>query len=280
MVPSYKERKIYLKKYLICSDLDGTLLLKNQTISQKTLDLLQQLIEEGHHFAVATGRMYNSATDFAKLVHPKANVIASNGALVAVSGEIIQKEKMKQSALLQTFILCQNHDLPVFFFSTDTVYYTQNPPYYFTDEEDKGRVNATKLIAIKTKETFLEHADQFINGIVIEEEDFDKLAALRHELEKLSDISILSSHENNIEILPKNMDKKLAVKKLATYLDIKPENVISFGDGENDIGMLEVAGAGVAMENASEIVKKSAGYVTTANDADGIYYFLKNYLNR
>ncbi|MBC1611706.1 HAD hydrolase family protein, partial [Listeria welshimeri] len=40
-----------MKKYLICSDLDGTLLLKNQTISQKTLDLLQQLIEEGHHFA-------------------------------------------------------------------------------------------------------------------------------------------------------------------------------------------------------------------------------------
>ncbi|EAD7988687.1 Cof-type HAD-IIB family hydrolase, partial [Listeria monocytogenes] len=40
------------------------------------------------------------------------------------------------------------------------------------------------------------------------------------------------------------------------------------------------AGAGVAMENASELVKKSADFVTTANDADGIYYFLKKHLNR
>ncbi|EAC7272409.1 Cof-type HAD-IIB family hydrolase [Listeria monocytogenes] len=269
-----------MEKYLICSDLDGTLLLKNQTISPKTLNLLHQLIEEGHHFAVSTGRMYNSATDFAKLVHPKADVIASNGGVVAVSGEIIQQEKMKQSALLETFLLCQNHDLPVFFFSTDTVFYTKNPPYYFTDEEDKGRVNATKLVAIKSREIFLEHADQFINGIVIEEEDFDKLAVLRSELEKLFDVSILSSHANNIEILPKDMDKKYAVKNLAAHLNIKPENVITFGDGENDIGMLEVAGAGVAMENASELVKKSADFVTTANDADGIYYFLKKHLNR
>lgn len=52
------------------------------------------------------------------------------------------------------------------------------------------------------------------------------------------------------------MDKKYAVKNLAAHLNIKPENVITFGDGENDIGMLEVAGAGVAMENASELVKK------------------------
>ncbi len=50
--------------------------------------------------------------------------------------------------------------------------------------------------------------------------------------------------------------KKYAVKNLAAHLNIKPENVITFGDGENDIGMLEVAGAGVAMENASELVKK------------------------
>ncbi|HBL8261494.1 TPA: HAD-IIB family hydrolase, partial [Listeria monocytogenes] len=96
----------------------------------------------------------------------------------------------------------------------------------------------------------------------------------------LSDVSILSSHANNIEILPKDMDKKYAVKNLAAHLNIKPENVITFGDGENDIGMLEVAGAGVAMENASELVKKSADFVTTANDADGIYYFLKKHLNR
>ncbi|ARM71676.1 TPA_asm: Cof-type HAD-IIB family hydrolase [Listeria monocytogenes] len=269
-----------MEKYLICSDLDGTLLLKNQTISPKTLDLLQQLMEEGHHFAVATGRMYNSATDFAKMVHPKADVIASNGGVVAVSGEIIQQSTMKKSALLESFSLCQAHDLAVFFFSTNTVYYTKTPPSYFSDEEDKGRVNATKLVAVQTEQAFLEHYDQFVNGIVIEEEDFDKLGALRSELEKLADVSILSSHANNIEILPKDMDKKYAVKKLADYLKVKPENVITFGDGENDIGMLEVAGVGIAMDNASDLVKKSADYVTTANDADGIYYFLKQHLNR
>ena len=50
---------------------------------------------------------------------------------------------------------------------------------------------------------------------------------------------------------------------------------MAFGDGENDISMLKAAGAGVAMGNASEIVKQAADLVTKTNDEDGVAYIIE-----
>ena len=73
-----------------------------------------------------------------------------------------------------------------------------------------------------------------------------------------------------LEILPKGVDKATAIEKLLLMLRCTREELICFGDGYNDMTMLEYAGMGVAMGNAKDEVKAVADYITSGNDEDGI----------
>ena len=73
----------------------------------------------------------------------------------------------------------------------------------------------------------------------------------------------------------KNIDKAASLQRLIEKLGIKQEEVISFGDGYNDLTMIKFAGLGVAMENSVDDVKQFADYVTLSNDDEGIYECLK-----
>nr|WP_263849684.1 HAD-IIB family hydrolase [Lacticaseibacillus camelliae] len=66
--------------YLIVSDVDGTLAIDNTTITAHTSAVINQLLDRGHQFYLATGRMHALAENMAKQIGPRAEIIASNGA--------------------------------------------------------------------------------------------------------------------------------------------------------------------------------------------------------
>lgn len=88
-------------------------------------------------------------------------------------------------------------------------------------------------------------------------------------------LSIYRSAPYFIEIMAQNIDKAKSLDCLVRELGIKQEEVIAFGDGYNDLTMIEYAGLGVAMANAVDGVKEKADVVTKSNDEDGIAYMLK-----
>ena len=73
-----------------------------------------------------------------------------------------------------------------------------------------------------------------------------------------------------------NIDKAASLDKLVKMIHLTKEEVIAFGDGFNDLSLIEYAGCGVAMANAVDEVKERADVVTLSNDEDGIAYMLKN----
>lgn len=77
-------------------------------------------------------------------------------------------------------------------------------------------------------------------------------------------------HEGGVDIIAKGGGKRTAVLRYLEENDILPEEIIAFGDGENDVGMLQLAGIGIAMGNAEEKVKLAADYVTADIDDGGI----------
>ena len=81
------------------------------------------------------------------------------------------------------------------------------------------------------------------------------------------------------ELYNPKISKGQALKNLAEYYNIPRENIIAFGDGENDIEMLEYAYHGVAMGNSSDNVKKHARHVTDNIWNNGVYKFLSNFFN-
>ena len=75
----------------------------------------------------------------------------------------------------------------------------------------------------------------------------------------------------------KNGGKVVGIEKMLEHHGITKEEIIAFGDGENDLEMLAFAGVGVAMGNADEEVKEVADYVTTDIDDDGIWNACKHF---
>ena len=91
---------------------------------------------------------------------------------------------------------------------------------------------------------------------------------------------ITSSVPEYIEFVKKGIKKSEAIKFIMEKYQIKQEEVMTMGDGENDIEMLKFAGLGVAMENAREDVKKVANVVSTSNNEDGVANAIEKYILR
>jgi Cof subfamily protein (haloacid dehalogenase superfamily) len=81
-----------------------------------------------------------------------------------------------------------------------------------------------------------------------------------------------------VEILPPGASKGMALKLLLKDMKIASENILAVGDAENDIEMIQLAGIGVAMEQAAQDVKDAADYVVASNDADGVAEALERFV--
>ena len=93
-----------------------------------------------------------------------------------------------------------------------------------------------------------------------------------------SRLNVFRSDPYYVEILPKFVDKGVAVDKLIKHLDVKKDKVICVGDSYNDLPMLRLAGFGVAMGNAQDEVKEAADYVTESNDENGVARVIEKFM--
>ena len=92
------------------------------------------------------------------------------------------------------------------------------------------------------------------------------------------ELSIYRSAPFFVEIMAQGIDKAASLDRLVKHMGIKREEVMAFGDGYNDLSMIEYAGMGVSMANGVDEVKENADFVTLSNDEDGIAYALEKLL--
>lgn len=116
-----------------------------------------------------------------------------------------------------------------------------------------------------------EGAEIYQACVYVTGEEEQVLAPIRHSCE------VTRWHDGGVDVIAKDGGKRTAVRRYLEELGITPEEAIAFGDGENDMGMLELAGIGVALGNAEEAVKKAADYVTADIDDDGVAKALKHF---
>jgi Cof subfamily protein (haloacid dehalogenase superfamily) len=96
--------------------------------------------------------------------------------------------------------------------------------------------------------------------------------------ERFPEIKITSSTWNDLEFNNPSAHKGSSLARFAEHLGFGLENCMSFGDGRNDLTMIEAAGIGVAMENAVEEVKAAADYITKSNDEDGVAEAIRKFV--
>ncbi len=250
---------------LLAIDLDGTLLtpLPNKHITPRTYKALRQAVDAGMVIVIATGQTLSVLQNVCAELPLSAPQIIENGAIIAdIHSGVIFHEQLIPSEL----ILSALRALGLY-----RAYHTLHRVYVDKDTpraRNWYRPPVPPVIEIEDVASLYPLSCIKVAGIGEE----STLREKRRELERIFDgkLYVAQSSFDIIELLHPEVSKGNALSVIATDLHIKPEEIVAFGDNHNDIGMLQLAGLGVAMGNAHEEVKVAADYVTLSNAEDGV----------
>lgn len=152
---------------------------------------------------------------------------------------------------------------------------------FYTEEFSMNGVTETEILRA-LKETLslndypetnplLHNQEVFLLCLLANDEAVDKY------IRKLPHLTFKRWHPYVLNVLKEDVSKSLAIMKTLEFFGIDKSEAIAFGDGENDIDMLELVGIGIAMGNANETLKNVADFVTKKSSEDGIEYALKKF---
>jgi Cof subfamily protein (haloacid dehalogenase superfamily) len=266
---------------LIAIDMDGTLLLPDHTISPAVKQAIASARERGVNVVLTTGRPYAGVERYLKeldMNQPHDYCITYNGALVqkASDGSTVAQTALSYDDYRYLEQLSREVGSHFHALDRNTLYTANRDISRYTVHE--SFVATIPLVFCEAEK--MDPDTTFLKVMMIDEPEILDKAIARIPAEVREKYTVLKSAPYFLEILDKRVTKGTGVKALADSLNIKPEEVMTIGDQENDIAMLEYAGVGVAMGNAIDSVKKVADYVTKTNLEDGVAYAIKKFVLR
>lgn len=262
-------------KKMIVIDLDGTLLNINQGCSKNSKKYLKRLKKLGYIIVIATGRVLRSAIEITDGAEFANYVIASSGGVIydMDNKKIIKKNNISMDDVR---MICSYNNNDVRDIEMGDLFY-----YHKYIGEGVLKNKFSKMIDDIDK--FLDNSDDIFH-ITFKLKDTDKLEEYYKifDNDSLSILIMQDSFKNDryLEIFKEGVSKYTAIKYIMDKENIDNDNVITFGDGLNDVDMIKNSGIGVAMENALIEVKYVSNYTTKNHNEDGVIYFLKGYLDK
>lgn len=259
-----------MKYKLIALDLDGTLNNDQKMITEKTKTALMQAQKSGIRLVLASARPSPGLfkeRDALRLQEHQGILMSYNGGRIvdAASGAVLFETTMETEQARQ--VLRMLEQLPV------TPILDDGKRFYVTDRcgyqvEYECRNNRMECREVENLADFLTFAPVKILMSVDPRIIFNIQKQIAQRLPQ--QLTVVQTAPFYLEVIPNTINKGRGIEKLCSILRLSPGEVIAFGDAENDIPMLQAAGVGVAMGNASETVKAAADMVTGSNNEDGI----------
>lgn len=260
---------------MIALDLDNTLLNSQKKISLRNEQVLRQLHAQGIHVVLCTGRPINAIWPYIEqlgLTTPDDFTITFNGGLVInnATKEHLFEMGMQKADLQPLFDFVKQEKIPLDVLDFERVYELADLPasIYKTvlkniDFEDRRIVDLP--------ETTYSKAVMAIPAPQLQE----IIASLPGEL--TAHYHAVQSQPMIMEFLPQHVDKSVGLKALLEHFDADFSNLMSFGDADNDLGMIKAASQGIVMANGLPEVKEVATALTTSNDEDGVAAYCEHY---
>lgn len=268
---------------LICMDMDGTLLNDKKEVSERAKKAINKAHELGVKVVIATGRIFVSAEFYGDIIGVKAPIIASNGAYVREkdSDKAIYEKGLGYENYQLIIDLLKKYDIVPHFYTEDTIYTEKLVHSSLAYKNANKTLPINRQVKIEVVDDwsrlFAERNPKIIKAMAVGD-DAKKTKEAKNEFIKLNKFQVVSSMKNTFEVMDKSTSKGNALKKICDYYGIDRNEIISIGDNENDISMIEFAGLGVAMGNAEETVKNIADYITTTNEEDGVAKVIEKYI--
>ncbi len=253
--------------FLLCTDLDGTLLNSDFAVSKENLDAIAYFQREGGLFTFVTGRMPYFAEDVYEVVKPNAPVACCNGGGIYDfrTREYVRTVELSKNVRELVMHVVENVEGVGFQVDTfDRVYFCQENRAMEWFREVTGMPNLVRDY---------DDVSEPIAKIVFGEDDEDRINAVinllnSHPLAEQFDFT--RSEYSLYEILPKGCNKGMGLERLAEHLNIDMRKTLAVGDYNNDVSMIRAAGVGIAVANAVEEAKACADHITVSNDEHAI----------
>jgi len=269
---------------LIATDLDGTLLNKSTTITQRNIDALKAASDKGILIVPATGRLFEGIPECVRTLPFLSYSINVNGSTIYdyKKKDYVYSIGMKPETAVKILDYIDDYDILYDAYINEWGYmgkehlalaHTCIPEPFLTLVRTYRKPVDNLKEHILEMNMPVEKVQLFNSNKGVIGDIFDDIK------EKFKDeVDVTSSLENNIEICDINANKGKTLLKLAEMIGIKPEEIMAFGDGGNDISMLESVGFGVAMGNARDKVKAAAKYVTDDSLNDGVAAAIEKFI--
>lgn len=276
--------KVLDKKHikLVVSDLDGTLLDKDSNISTENKEAVSALREAGIQMTLATGRMDKMARIFVKELDIKLPIIACNGAVIrdCTTEKIIRQHTLSQDVVKQLVTWLSKNHVDFLAYHADAVYFPKNSVSidYFHAYNERAEASGVQTIPIYPLQDHYKQGTIDFVKLMVRVPDDDKLSALKQFLLDIDQCEFVQSMHYAFDIMAKNVSKGQALLELADFMKIKPEEIATLGDHDNDISMLDEAGLGIAMANATQAVKNVSHLETTNHDLSGFAHAIYKYI--
>lgn len=256
-----------MKYKLIASDFDDTFLSTKGNVSERQLQAVRDYQAKGGKFMLCSGRMFSSIREEAKRFDIHGDVICYNGAMIANldSGEIKYHNPMSVESALDLIerLEAENRLLHVYI---DDVLYIKEWTKYTDFYCESCKVGYT---AVGKLSDFVKKTGKAVTQIIVIDAP-ENINDIHRRLETEKEYSATPSGANLLDIVSGTANKGNAVQAMCKLYGVNIDECVCFGDSPNDISMLEVAGLGVAVANARDIVKASADVITDSCDNDGV----------
>ena len=268
---------------LFVTDLDGTLINSKREVTEKSLIILNKLIDDGMNFTVATARTPATAVEILKDLNLKLPVALMNGVLIYDTKTLkyIDTKEMDKEATDKVLNIFEKYNKnPLVYGVKDNHLWV-----YHKEFEHAYEYNFYKERADKKLKTFVKienYKESIIDSNIINFVAFDnyeKIKAIAEEIRCIKGITVnyyKDVYEDCyfLEAYSSEASKANGIKYLSKYIDYS--KVICFGDNLNDIPMFELADEAYATANAAEEIKKIATNVIGSCEEDGVAEFLAN----
>lgn len=248
-------------------DVDGTLIShKTSSIPVSTIKALEMLKEKGILIFLATGRHKLELNDL-----PVGNIVFDgyvtlNGQYCYNGEEVIHTMPIPRSNLENVVREMETNPFPCEFVEANRIYIN------YVDEIVEKAQDAinTPIPELGSLQEGVNHEVLLVLPFGMEHKQ-DKLREL------LPDCKMTRWHEHAFDIINAAGGKEKGIEKVLEYYKIDRQDVMAFGDGDNDVSMFNYVGLSVCLSNGSKLALEAADYISSDIDDDGIYNALKHF---
>lgn len=269
---------------LIATDMDGTLLdPKGQLDLLRLEKILYQLDQRGIRFVIATGNEIHRMQQLLGRLIDRVVLVVANGARIFENNQLVQAQTWDDDMVDKALVFFKGRELENQFVVTSMNGGFVKKGTIFT-ELDKF-MTPEMIEQLYRRTNFVEELKSDLFGGVLKmslvvKEEYP--SAILQEINQLFDgrARAVSSGYGCVDIMQEGIHKAWGLQELLNRWKLTPGQIMAFGDSENDVEMLELAGISYAMENADDKAKAAATDLAPANSQAGVYQVLEKWLEK